>query len=57
MVDAERAPGKPRTLERGHDDRYNPHDMAELPSLTDATFDEAIQASETPVLVEFWNHG
>jgi len=28
--------------------------MAEIPTLTDATFDEEIGASDAPVLVDFW---
>jgi len=31
--------------------------MSDLPALIDATFDEAIQTAETPVLVEFWSMG
>ncbi|MEK7865957.1 MAG: hypothetical protein AAB434_04690 [Planctomycetota bacterium] len=49
--------GKLRALEPLPIAGYNPAIMSDLHSLTDATFDEAIQTAETPVLVEFWNHG
>lgn len=57
MVGPLGAAGKLRAIESGSQDGYNRAMMSDLPSLTDATFDEAIQTAETPVLVEFWAKG